>query len=323
MFDLDAIEKDWKDNSFRLTDEEIRKIYIAEGVTTKAYSDIVNDFFESLPKSELTAEERLLAVIFNDEESKTKLDENRKVEMVREKLISENYPKKPRLSIESQKKVVEGCMDLVFENTKFFYKKFGGNIPIESLYYVCLESLMKAVKYCVHYSSKNCFRSYASKGILVDVIDFVASKEGIPYRNALAIYDGTMVDYMKFPWFYENDPYIKPDFVSEFTYKKFMAKEETYKPSSVYYMTKDTPYYEDYTEDISNEEFMKDYAEALQKLPEDERMVMSLAYDKDGYPGLTHSEISDYLGISVSDISNIKRRAKKKLKSDKRIIKYR
>lgn len=41
MFDLDAIEKDWKENSFCLTDKEIREIYISEGVTTKAYSEKV------------------------------------------------------------------------------------------------------------------------------------------------------------------------------------------------------------------------------------------------------------------------------------------
>ena len=39
MFDLDAIEKDWKENSFCLSNKEIREIYIAEGVTTKAYDE--------------------------------------------------------------------------------------------------------------------------------------------------------------------------------------------------------------------------------------------------------------------------------------------
>ena len=37
MFDLDAIEKDWKENSFRLTDKEIRQIYISEVITTNAF----------------------------------------------------------------------------------------------------------------------------------------------------------------------------------------------------------------------------------------------------------------------------------------------
>ena len=41
MFDLDEIERDWKENSFCLSDEEIRKIYIAEGVTIDAYYDAV------------------------------------------------------------------------------------------------------------------------------------------------------------------------------------------------------------------------------------------------------------------------------------------
>ena len=80
MFNLDEIEKDWLDNSFCLTDEEIRKIYIAEGVTTKAYAEAEAKFKSSLPSYNMTAEERLLLKIYGTEkETEDMLQDKRSV----------------------------------------------------------------------------------------------------------------------------------------------------------------------------------------------------------------------------------------------------
>ena len=76
------------------------------------------------------------------------------------------------------------------------------------------------------------------------------------------------------------------------------------------------------SKEISSEEFMKDYTDALKELSEDEYRIMTLAYTKDGFPGLTHNEISDYLGIEPKDITNAKRRVKKRLNNDPRFNKY-
>ena len=62
MFDLDAIEKDWKENSFCLTDKEIREIYISEGVTTKAYREKVDELWKMRRYG--TADEELIELLF-------------------------------------------------------------------------------------------------------------------------------------------------------------------------------------------------------------------------------------------------------------------
>lgn len=322
MFDLDAIEKDWKENSFRLSDEEIRKIYVAEGVTKKDQYDIEDEFLKSLPQSLLSAEERLLAVMFNDAESKAKMEKHYEIVEEREKLIKSNWPKKPRLSIESQKKVVEGCMDLVFEDIRHFYQRFEGNVPVENLYYICLESLMKSAKYCVHNNTKNCFRAYADRSITIHVIDYIARKEGISYRNALAIYNGTMKSYKEDPWLFDYDDKIA-SYVDKFTYEKFNSKEIPYKPSSIYNMTKDESFDVDYIGPISSEEFSFDYNEALSNFDNQDIRVMNLAYDKDGQSLLTTNEISEITGIKPTKIKVIKDRVKRSLRKDDRFNKYR
>ena len=89
MFDLDAIEKDWKENSFCLSDKEIREIYIAEGVTTKAYDETMTKFRNSLPKyyeNEIVAKESLLKAIFMfKEESKEETERTKRITAEREK----------------------------------------------------------------------------------------------------------------------------------------------------------------------------------------------------------------------------------------------
>ena len=83
------------------------------------------------------------------------------------------------------------------------------------------------------------------------------------------------------------------------------------------------PYSVDYTRRISNEEFIHDYLDALEDLSENEAQIMRLSYDIDGNPGLTYGEISDFYGIKKSKINYLKRKARKKLRFDDRIIRYR
>ena len=179
MFDWDAIEKDWKENSFCLTDEEIRKIYINEGVTRKAYAEAEEKFIKTLPKYKSTAEERLLLTIFGPKEELEKAYEE--IERINEKRkeMWKSKPKRPSLSQKSQSTIVEGCLDVVFERTRSWYSCLDGNIPMEELYYICLDSLLKSVKYCLHYSTKSSFRAYVKKCIEKNIIKLISKKEHI------------------------------------------------------------------------------------------------------------------------------------------------
>ena len=315
MFDLDEIEKDWLDNSFCFTDEEIRKIYIAEGVTTKAYAETEAKFNSSLPRYNMTAEERLLLNIFGTEEEKRKVQERiNEINKAREEMLK-HKPKRPYLSHESQMKVVEGSMDIVFKIVRKWnaqYEKF----PVEDLYYAALEGLFAAAKYCLHFTTKNSFRAYAQSYIYIQLIKCMARKEHLSYRNAYCIVSGGFESWNKYAK--ENKGKYN---VQEFSFD--YDKEVPYKPSSIYFMRKDIPYSVDYVRRISNEEFINDYLNALEDLSEDEAQIMRLSYDKDGYPGLTYGEISDFYGIKNSKINYLKRNARKKLKSDERIIRYR
>jgi len=315
MFDLDEIEKDWLDNSFCLTDEEIRKIYIAEGVTTKAYAETEAKFNSSLPSYNMTAEERLLLYIFGTEEEKRKEQERiNEINKAREEMLK-HKPKRPYLSQESQMKVVEGSMDIVFKTVRKWnaqYEKF----PVEDLYYAALEGLFAAAKYCLHFATKNSFRAYAQSYIYRQFIKCMARKEHLSYRNAYCIVSGGFEGWNKYAK--ENKEKYN---VEEFSFN--YDKEVPYKPSSIRYMRKDIPYSVDYIRRISNEKFINDYLDALEDLSEDEAQIMRLSYDKDGYPGLTYDEISDFYGIKKSKINTLKRNARKKLKSDERIIRYR
>ena len=67
---------------------------------------------------------------------------------------------------------------------------------------------------------------------------------------------------------------------------------------------------------------MQDYLEALGDLEEDEERIMRLSYDNNGNPGLTYTEISDFYGFEKPKVSSLKRKARKKLRSDERINKY-
>lgn len=314
MFDLDAIEKDWKDNSFCFSDEEIRKIYIEEGVTIDAYYAAVEECEKNKPKFEgkVDTSQRILWNLFGDTE---KEKEYRRKAQEYEKILKEYYakndPKKPRLSMESQKKVVEGSMDIVFFLTRSWYERLNRVISLEELYYLSLDTLLNAAKYCVHYDTKNCFRSYVKTCMDKNIIKFLAKKEHISYRNAYCIFSDTM----HWP---ENKKLYK---VKKFSFD--YDKEIPYKPSSIYEMTKDEYEEPDYTREVSSEEFMEDYNEALSELDPIDAKVIGLSYDKEGQNILTTKEISEITGIEPKDITNAKRRVKKRLNSDPRFDKYR
>ncbi len=314
MFDLDAIEKDWKDNSFCLTDEEIRKIYIEEGVTIDAYYNAVEECEKNKPKFEgaVSLSQRILWNLFGDTE---KEEEYRRKAQEYEKVLKEYYakndPKKPRLSIESQKKVVEGSMDIVFSLTRSWYERLNRVISLEELYYLSLDTLLNAAKYCVHYDTKNCFRSYVKTCMDKNIIKFLAKKEHISYRNAYCIFSNTM------HW---------PENAKLYKVKKFSFdydKEIPYKPSSIYEMTKDESVELDYTREVSSEEFMDDYNNALSEFDPQDIKVMSLSYDKEGQNILTAKEINEITGIEVKKIKVIRDKVRRNLRKDQRFDKYR
>ena len=191
MFDLDLIEDDWKKNSFQLTDEEVFEIYKSEGVTKKDYEMKKEEILSSYKK--ISPEEKLLISIFGDEKEKKELDEidREKYEKVKEISI--------RLSHSSQMKVVEGTLDVVFDSTRYWYEKLNKSIPMEEIYNLSIDSLMNAAKYCIHFSTKMCFRSYAYEFIRRNMISLVARKERISYKNAYCII------YNRFTKYYEEE----------------------------------------------------------------------------------------------------------------------
>ena len=314
MFDLDAIEADWKEHCVCLSDKEIREIYIAEGVTTKAYDEERKKFINSLSQyhgDKSAAKEKLLRMIFfSAEESERK--ESTSIEKQKD---LKQEPKRPYLSHESQMKVVEGSLDIVFKSVRACHDMYE-KLPIEDLYYAALEGLFAAAKYCLHYTTKNCFRAYAKSFIRIQITKYIAKKEHITYRNAYCIESHAFDEWN----IYAEENKAKYD-VQSFSFD--YDKEIPYKPSHIYEMIKEEYIEPDYTKKVSSEEFMADYTKSLQALSNDEDLVMSLSYDTNGNKGLTSGEISNILGVSKSKILRLKRSAIKKLRTSHIINKYR
>lgn len=318
MFDLDEIEKDWKENSFCLTDQEVLDIFKQEGVTTKDYKEYRDDVWENYIgiRRDYTAEYRLLRNIFGFSE-----------EAEEEKRIREEVDKKlsykPHLSKEGQNKVVEGCMDIVFDSTREWYDYFKGNIPMENLYYVCLNTLISSARHCIHYYTKTCFRSYVLEGIRKNMIKFVSRLEHIPYRNAYAMMNGYYKYYNEIEDRIEDSwCAIEPGYKKEFEYDNNFDKEVPTKASYIYEMIKNDSYEVDFIKKQSTDEFLAVYDEIIEELPYIEKMTMRLFYNYEGSEGLTINEISDYLGIESNEVINAKRRVLRKLKKDERIKKF-
>ena len=109
----------------------------------------------------MPAEERLLLAIFGEDKEIIKREEELRAKY--------ECPTKKRLSNELQKKVVEGSLDIVFEETRYWYKFFKEKIEIERLYYICLEALINSTKYMIH-CEKPVFKLYVLKSIKRNVI---------------------------------------------------------------------------------------------------------------------------------------------------------
>lgn len=295
MFNLDEIEKEWQENSYCLSEEEIIEIYRSEGVTQRAYDKELSDYYGNHVNS--SVEERLLKAVYGDDYIVKK----------EEKQI----PERKRISLESQKRVVEGCLDTVFDNTKYWYDYFEGQISQERLYYVCLDTLIKSAKYILH-SEKPFFRSYVSTSITKNIIRNVAMWEKLTYREVYRIinnereYDYKLGEFL---------PYPELHF-------KYDDKEEAEKPSKIYYRLRKERYDDDYTRNFSSDEFYTVYKEVLGELDETAKEVMQLVFDSNGNRILTFHEIAECLGIKENMVVNAKRRAIRKLKKDRRINRF-
>lgn len=302
MFDLDLIEEDWKNNSFRLSEEEIIELYRSENVTLRDYEERIDKYIRLTHKHlKLSAEERILRSVFGDQEDLK--EQERKNKVIDE--IPE--PKKKRLSKEAQAKVVEGCLYMVFDETHGWYNFFNGVLSLETIYYICLDALMNSVKYMVH-CEKPFFELYVSRSIERNIIKYVSKSIHISYRDA---YD--MIHWRSN--FGRDSIVTKLSLSCEIT-------ENLEKPSKIFYQLKDVYYEINYIKNISSDEFMTDYNIALGNLDDIARVVMQLSFDRYGYRGLTNAEIADYLGIDAKRISNIRRRAIKTLRKDPKLNMY-
>ena len=292
MFDIDKLEEEWKKLYKALSEEEIYDIYKSDGATYDNLDDRIKDY-NNYVNAKITPEERLLYSIFGtNEEIKKKLDEEQ------QRRENTKYPEENHLSLDKQKIVVEGCMDVVFEVTRKWYESFNGSIDIEDIYYTAIYSLISAVRRCVH-NGKMTFKRYVHSYIYTSISRMVAKKLGIKPSEL-----------EKDMYFNKVDKYNKNDI------------EVPTKPGTVNYMLANTPYYENFNEGVSNDEFIKDYNDVINKLPFYEKEVFRLSYDNEGYPGLTYSEISEYLGISNNDVRNAKRRVIRKLRNNDIINSY-
>lgn len=303
MFDLDMIEADWLNNSFRLSEDEIIEIYRSENITLSKYKEQIQEYKKNT-HIEMSAEERLLRAIFgNDKEIIERENELRK---------KYEFPIRKHLSEHLQKKVIEGSLHLVFNSTRWWYKFFDGKLSMERIYYVCLEALMNSVKYMLH-CEKTVFELYVLKSIERNIIKYIARWEHITYREAYEII---------------NNYFFGIDYVLEQHSKElelsldYDDKEELEKPAKIFYRLKNDSYDVDYIKNISSEEFMKDYINALDDLDNVERIVMQLSFDIEGKRGFTNAEIADYLGIKSRQVSNIRKRAIKALRKDIRLNAY-
>lgn len=292
MFDLDIIEIDWLNNSFRLSEEEIIEIYRSENITLSKYYEQIEEYKKNT-RVEMTAEERLLHAFFG----------NNKEIIERENELSKKYkfPTKKYLSKDLQKKVVEGSLHIVFDSTREWYKFFDGKLSMERIYYVCLEALMNSTKYMLH-CEKPVFKLYVLKAIKRNIIKHVARWEHITYREAYEIID---------VYIFLEQCGIELELSLDYD-----NKEELEKPAKIFYLLKNDSYDVDYIKNISSDEFIKDYTCSLDSLDDVARMVMQMSFDIEGNRGLADAEIADYLGIESRKISNIRRKAIRALRKN-------
>lgn len=315
-FNLDIIEEDWKKNALYLTDEEIMTIYNKEGINLKNRRKELEEFEKTLPQFPVHKEAPICYLIFPsrypnyEKYEKEYWKECNRISNERDRMWKEECPKPKHLSIESQKMVVEGCMDVVFNNTRDYYEEFKGNVSMEKLYYLCLETLLNCAKKCVHFTTKPCFRYYVSESIRKRITSYMARLEHISYHNSYCIIK------------HENY-YLKPDEIQEFKFDYKPKMEEPYRPCDIYELLKNKEYYPNYIEKISSDEFMQEYIQSLDKFTDQEKRIMSLLYDRFGDKLLTIKEISEKLDMDINTVKNTTDKIKRKLKNNTKFRKYR
>ena len=281
-----------------------------------------DDFFE-YPESERYTAEQKFEIVMNwtceelrkerkeyEEERVTKTKEKERLRKIREYHEFQDNGKR-HLSSEGQKKVVAGSLDIVFNQTRYYYKFFNKKISQETLYYICLYALMNAVKYlCIsskifynEYKKISLFRLYIEKSIRDAIIKYLAKSEHTGYREI-----------------YRQLQKCMPGEASKWFYLDYEEEKEI---STNPFELRDVEQVEyDYISDTSSSEFMRIYHKALDKFDPLEKRVMLLAYDSDGYSILTYQEIGIILGIPASQVATIKKRVIGYLQNDYELIQY-
>lgn len=305
MFDLDMIEADWLNNSFILSEEEIIEIYRSENITLSNYNDQIEEY-RTNNRFGVSLEEKIWQTLLgNYKETMERKNELRK---------KYEFPVKKHLSQDLQNMVIEGSMHIVFSSTRQLYEFFDGKLSMEDIYYVCLEALINSTKYILH-CEKPVFELYVLKSIEKNIIKHVAKIEKITYREAYKVIKA---------YFANSDcDYSLKTHSQELRLSLDNGVGEVLeKPSKIFYRLKNDSYDVDYIKGISSTEFMSEYVNALDDLDDITRMVMQMSFDIEGNRGLTNTEIDDYLGIKPKKVSDIRKKAIKILRKDKRLIKY-
>lgn len=212
-------------------------------------------------------------------------------------------PKKIRLSPEKQKIVVEGCMYLVFNETRFWDNATGHAFDLEELYSLCLFSLMSATKNCCHYQ-KPVFSLLVNETVRRNMYNLIGKRMHLTYREI----------YQKIAnWELEHKPTDDNDYQLYDIPKKKIVEIAT-DPKEIFLMTKDNPTDDEYQKE--SKIFMESYYQTINKLNGYERNIMSMAYDNNGYLGLTNAEIADNLMIDINTVNSLKIKALIKIRNN-------
>ena len=275
------------DIKFELNNEDIYISY------KELYADDmfdVNKDYDIEPKKEETKEEY--------QEKIRKRNIATRIIMEKEKI---EEPKKKYLSFEKQKEVVEGCMYLVFDYTHFWDNATGHVFDVEEIYYLCLHSLISTTKYCCH-CKKPVFSLLVYETIRRNMYNLIGRRMHLSYREVYRKIDN---------WELEHKPVDDNDHQLYDIPNKEIVEIAT-DPKEIYLMTKDIPTDDEYQKE--SEMFMEKYYQQIGQLNGLERSVMFMAYDNNGYSGLTDNEIADELATDKKTVSNIKRKIKNRMK---------
>ncbi len=216
-------------------------------------------------------------------------------------------PKEIRLSPEKQKDVVEGCMHLVFEQTRYWDEVLGHAFDIEELYYICLRSLISSAN-CCHYVQP-VFPNLVYENIRKSMYSLMARRLHISYREL----------YEKMEYHELDHESTSPDDRQLYDIPSKPTFLIPTDPKKIFLMTKDIPTEEEHEKE--SDAFMEAYYQELNKLGGLEKYVMTMAYNSDGFPGLTNAEIADNLMIDINTVNSLKKKALLKLRKKESIKK--